>query len=193
MRGLHYVALTTFVVLTFVNPEHIFAQANLDNWITYIDPAGRFTIFYPSELHAQGRENFLSSVDLTLGNPNFPREFKITVTYNDDDPSLINYAQGLEISPERYLLAIEDQLRPSYQTYNLVDKPANTDSLYGFPAVTNTVEFTNYLGESGRTMNVLAVINGKGSFIFSYSNSNESFNEYLPIVNQITKSVVILK
>ena len=174
-------------------PEHIFSQVNLDNWITYDDPAGRFTIFYPPELQAEGRENFLSSVDLTLGNPNFAREFKITVTYNDDDQSLINYAQGLEISPERYLAAIEDQSRPSYQTYNLVDKPANTDSLYGFPAVTNTVEFTNYLGESGRTMNVLAVINGKGSFLFSYFNSNESFNKYLPTVNQIIKSVVILK
>jgi hypothetical protein len=49
------------------------------------------------------------------------------------------------------------------------------------------------LGESGRTMNVLALINGQGSFMFSYSNSVEAFYEYLPTVNQIIKSVVILK
>jgi hypothetical protein len=42
-------------------------------------------------------------------------------------------------------------------------------------------------------MNVLAIINGKGSFMVSYSNTVEAFYEYLPIVNQIMKSVVILK
>ena len=159
----------------------------------YTDPAKRFTLFYPPDLETIGRENFLSSVDLTLGNQNFPREFKISVTYNDDDASLLNYAQGLEISPDNYLLAVEDQLKASYQIYNLDEKFLHSNSLYGFPTVSNSVDYTNYLGESGRTKNVLAIVNGKGSFLFSYSNSLEAYDEYLPTINQIIKSIVILK
>ena len=58
----------------------------------------------------------------------------------------------------------------------------------------NATHYTNYLGESGRTKNVLAIVNGKGSFLLSYSNSLQEYNNgYLPIVNQIIKSIVILK
>lgn len=165
----------------------------MDNWQTYVDPASRFKLFYPPDLQAEGRENFLSSVDLTLGNPNFAREFKITIMYNDDDASLLNYAEGLQISPDNYLLAVEEQLKPSYLLYNLAGELMHSTDLYGFPTVSNTVDFTNHIGESGRTMNVLSVINGKGSFLFSYSNSVDAFDEYLPIVNEIMKSIVILK
>jgi hypothetical protein len=186
-------SLAIMAMLSFINPERIFGQDTFDKWNTYIDPAGRFTLFYPPELQAEGKENFLSSVDLTLGNPDFAREFKITIMYNDYDSSLVKYVQGVEISPENYLLALEDQLKPSYQTYDLLDGLTNSGDLYGFPTVSNTIDFTNHLGESGRTMNVLAVINEKGSFMFSYSNTVEAFYEYLPTVNQIIKSVVILK
>lgn len=31
------------------------------------------------------------------------------------------------------------------------------------------------------------------AFLFSYSNSVDDFDEYLPIVNEIMKSIVILK
>jgi hypothetical protein len=134
-----------------------------------------------------------NSLDLTLGNPNFAREFKITIMYNNKDPSLLDYAQGLEILPQNYLFALENQLKPSYRNYNQLDEPSNSDDVYGFPTVSNTLDFTNHLGESGRTLNVLAVINGQGSFLFSYSNSVESFYEYLPTVNQIIKSVVVLR
>jgi hypothetical protein len=99
---------------------------------------------------------------LTLGNLNFAREFKITIMYNDDDKSLLNYARGLKISPDNYLLAVEKQLKPSFQIYNLGLELSHSNDLYGFPTVSNTVDYTNYLGESGRTMNVLAVVNGKG-------------------------------
>jgi hypothetical protein len=173
--------------------ESIYAQTTMENWQTYVDPANRFTLFYPPDLQAQGRENFLSSVDLTLGNPNFAREFKITIMYNDDDASLLNYAEGLQISPDNYLLALEEQLKPSYLIYNLAGELMHSTDLYGFPTVSNTVDFTNHIGESGRTINVLSVINGKGSFLFSYSNSADDFDEYLPIVNEVMKSIVILK
>ena len=98
--------------------EPIYAQ-NIENWQTFTDPAKRFILFYPPNLGLKGRENFLSSVDVTLGNHNFDREFKITVTYNGDDKSLVNYAQGGQISPNNYLLDVEEQLKPSYQNYNL--------------------------------------------------------------------------
>ena len=181
------------IILFAVNVQAAQGQDAMEDWQTYVDPAGRFTVFYPPDLQAQGKENFLSSIDLTLGNSSYPREFKITITYNDDDSSLLQYAEGLELSPENYLLGLENQLKPSYQVYNLVSDTSNSDELYGFPTVSNTVDFTNHHGESGRTMNVLAIINGKGSFMVSYSNTVEAFYEYLPIVNQIMKSVVILK
>ena len=185
--------ITLFSIFFCVlNIESIYAQ-NIENWQTFTDPAKRFILFYPPDLELKGRENFLSSVDVTLGNQNFDRGFKITVTYNDDDKSLLNYAQGQDISPNNYLLAMEEQLKPSYQVYNVGTKFLRSENLYGFPTVSNIVDYTNYLGESGRTKNVLAIVNGKGSFLLSYSNSLEAYNGYLPTVNQIIKSIVILK
>jgi hypothetical protein len=182
------------LVATFSSSASVaFGQTSVDDWQTYVDPAGRFTLFYPSDLQPQGKENFLSSVDLTLANTNYPREFEITVTYNDDDTSLLQYANSMEISPENYLTALENEVKLAYQKYSLVNDISDSDELYGFPTVSNIVDFTNHNGESGRTMNVLAVINGQGSFLFSYSNSVEAFNKYLPTANEIIKSIVILK
>jgi hypothetical protein len=193
MRNTIVVGVTLFsMFFCVINIESIYAQ-NIENWQTFTDPAKRFILFYPPDLELKGRENFLSSVDVTLGNQNFDRGFKITVTYNDDDKSLLNYAQGLVISADNYLLAVEEQLKPSYQVYNVGTKFLRSENLYGFPTVSNTVDYTNYHGESGRTKNVLAIVNGKGSFLLSYSNSLEAYNGYLPTVNQIIKSIVILK
>jgi hypothetical protein len=193
MRNTIVVGVILFsIFFCILNIESIYAQ-NIENWQTYTDPAKRFILIYPSDLELKGRENFLSSVDITLGNQNFDRGFKITVTYNDDDKSLLNYAQGLVISADNYLLAVEEQLKPSYQVYNVGTKFLRSENLYGFPTVSNTVDYTNYHGESGRTKNVLAIVNGKGSFLLSYSNSLEAYNGYLPTVNQIIKSIVILK
>src|SRR6476620_3985930 len=172
--------------------EPIYAQ-NIENWLTYTDPAKRFILFYPPDLELKGRENFLSSVDVTLGNQNFDRSFKIAITYNDDDKSMVNYSQGSKISPDNYLLDVEEQLKPSYQMYKVETKFLHSENLYGYPTVSNTVDYTNYLGESGRTKNVLAIVNGKASFLLSYSNSLGVYNGYLPTVNQIIKSIVILK
>jgi len=122
--------------------EPIYAQ-NIENWLTYTDSAKRFILFYPPDLELKGRENFLSSVDVTLGNQNFDRGFKITVTYNDDDKSLLDHVKGLGISPENYLLAVEEQLKPSYQVYNVGTKFLRSENLYGFPTVSNTVDYTN--------------------------------------------------
>ena len=185
--------VSMFSISFFVlNMQSIYAQ-NIENWLTYADPAKRFILFYPPDLELKGRENFLSSVDVTLGNQNFDRGFKITVTYHADDKLLSNHTQGQDISPDNYLLAMEELQKPSYQVYNVGGKFLRSENLYGFPTVSNTVDFTNYLGESGRTKNVLAIVNGKGSFLLSYSNSLEAYNGYLPTVNQIIKSIVILK
>jgi hypothetical protein len=81
-------------------------------------------------------------------------------------------------------IIVEEQLKPSYQVYNVGTKFLRSE---------NTVDYTNYLGESGRTKNALAIVNGKGSFLLSYSNSLEAYNGYLPTINQIIKSIVILK
>ena len=167
MRNALILLVTLFSIFLFIlNIESIYAQ-NIENWQTFTDPAKRFILFYPPDLEIKGRENFLSSVDVTLGNQNFDRGFKITVTYNDDDKSLLDHVKGLGISPENYLLAVEEQLKPSYQVYNVGTKFLRSENLYGFPTVSNTVDYTNLLGESGRTKNVLAIVNGKGSFLLS--------------------------
>ena len=192
MIKLLYIITLIAISICFLSGNLIYAQ-NIEKWLMFTDPAKRFIMFYPPDLELKGRENFLSSVDVTLGNQNFDRGFKITVTYNDDDKSLLNYAQVQDISPDNYLLAMEEQLKPSYQVYDVGAKFLRSENLYGFPTVSNTVDFTNYLGESGRTKNVLAVVNGKGSFLLPYSNNLEAYNGYLPTVNQIIKSIVILK
>ena len=129
----------SFIFFCVLSVEPISGQS-IENWQTYTDPAKRFTLFYPPDLEPKGRENFLSSVDLTLDNENFPKEFKITLTYNDDDKSLLSYAQGLEISPDNYLLALEEEQKPSYQIYNVGAKFLRSENLYGFPTVSNTVD-----------------------------------------------------
>jgi len=193
MRNTVILPITLFsAFLLILNIESTYAQ-NIENWKTFTDPAKRFILFYPPDLELKGRENFLSSVDVTLGNHNFDRNFKIAITYNDDDKSMVNYSQGTKLSPDNYLLEVEEQLKPSYQVYNVGTKFLRSENLYGYPTVSNTVDYTNYLGESGRTKNVLAIVNGKGSFLLSYSNSLEAFYGYLPTVNQIIKSIVILK
>ena len=106
---------------------------------------------------------------------------------------LSDHTQGQDISPDNYLLGVEEQLKPSYQVYKVGTKFLRSENLYGYPTVSNTVDYTNYLGQSGRTKNVLAIVNGKGSFLLSYSNNLEAYNDYLPIVDQIIKSIVILK
>ena len=115
MRNIILLTMILFSIFCILNIESIYGQS-IENWQSYTDPAKRFTLFYPPDLETIGRENFLSSVDLTLGNQNFPREFKISVTYNDDDASLLNYAQGLEISPDNYTSRRrENQLKASYK------------------------------------------------------------------------------
>jgi len=112
MHNTIVLGVTLFSIFFCVlNIESIYAQ-NIENWQTFTDPAKRFILFYPPDLELKGRENFLSSVDVTLGNQNFDRGFKITVTYNDDDKSLLDHVKGLGISPENYLLAAEEQLKP---------------------------------------------------------------------------------
>ena len=49
-----------------------------------------------------------------------------------------------------------------------------------------------YNGQAGRMLNVFAIINGKSSFLLSYSNNKQAFYKSLPTVLAITKSIVIL-
>ena len=90
MRNTVMLPVTLFSDFLFIlNIESIYAQ-NIGRSVT--DPAKRFIV--PPDLELKGRENFLSSIDVTLGNQNFDRGFKITVTYNDDDKLLSDHTQG---------------------------------------------------------------------------------------------------
>ena len=68
MHNTIVLGVTLFSIFFCVlNIESIYAQ-NIENWQTFTDPAKRFILFYPPDLELKGRENFLSSVDVTLGN-----------------------------------------------------------------------------------------------------------------------------
>ncbi len=164
----------------------------MENWNTFVDPEKRFTLFYPPNLQAKGKENFLSSTDLTLTNPNSSRQFKITISYSTNDTNL-NYAGNEDIVPYNDLTYLEQQIKPAFQIYNIVQNDSESYNLYGFPTAGNIIDYTKHDGESGRMLNVLGIVKGKNSFFVSYSNSVEGFYKYLPTVNQIIGSIVILK
>src|SRR6266540_381011 len=172
--------------------QYVFAQPVVENWNTFVDPEKRFTLFYPPNLQAKGKENFLSSTDLILTNPNASRQFKITVSYVANDSSL-NYTGNQKIVPYNDLRNLEQQIKPAFQIYNIVQNSSESYDLYGFPTAGDIIDYTRHNGESGRMLNVLGIVKGKSSFLFSYSNSVEGFDRYLPIVNQIINSIVILK
>ncbi len=167
--------------------QYLIAQPTVENWKTFVDPEKRFTLFYPPNLQAKGKENFLSSTDLILTNPNASRQFKITVSYVANDSSL-NYTGNQKIVPYNDLRDLEQQIKPAFQIYNIVQNSSTSYDLYGFPTAGNIIDYTRHNGESGRMLNVLGIVKGKSSFLFSYSNSVEGFYRYLPIVNQIINS-----
>jgi hypothetical protein len=169
-----------------------YGQLNVDNWQTYVDPDKRFTLFYPPGWTIKGKENFLSSIDLTLTNPNATKPFQITITYIMNDSSL-NYTGNEIIVPANNLRNLEEQLKVEYQQYIIVGKGSPAYSVYGFPTASDIVDYTKYNGQNGRMLNVLGVVKGKSSFLLSYSNNKQAFYKSLPIVSEIMKSIVILR
>jgi hypothetical protein len=169
-----------------------YGQNEINNWQTYVDSDKRFTLFYPPGWTTKGKENFLSSIDLTLTNPNYTKPFQVTITYIVNDSSL-NYTGNEIIVPENDLRILEGQLKGAYQLYTFVSKGSPTYSVYGFPTASNIVDYTKYNGQNGRLLNVLSVVKGKSSFLLSYSNKKQGFYKLLPLVSEIMKSIVILK
>ena len=174
----------------FLQPSY--GQTETDNWQTYVDPDKKFTLFYPPGWTTKGRENFLSSIDLTLTNPNSTKSFQITITYIMNDSSL-NYTGNEIIVPANNLRNLEGQLKGAYQQYSVVSKGSSAYSIYGFPTASDIVDYTKYNGQTGRMLNVLGIVKGKSSFLFSYSNSKQAFYKSIPIVSEILQSIVILR
>ena len=83
-----------------------YGQLDVNNWQTYVDPDKKFTLFYPPGWTTKGKENFLSSIDLTLTNPNSTKPFQITITYIMNDSSL-NYTGNEIIVPANNLRNLE--------------------------------------------------------------------------------------
>lgn len=92
----------------------------------------------------------------------------------------------------------QEELRPAYQLFqSLVSMvfrlSPNVYSIYGFPTASGIADYTKHSGESGRILDVQAIVNGKSTFLLSYSNTVEGFYKSLPIVEDIVKSILILK
>lgn len=168
--------------------QSTFAQTTTENWQTYTDPEKRFTLFYPPNWIAEAKKNFLSSVDLTLKDAKSER-LQVTVSYRVND-TMLNSSQ---ITPDSALRKFEGEQRPAFQLYHSLGKSPVLYSVYEFPTASNIVDYTKHSGESGRSLNVLAIVNGKNAFLFSYSNSIEEFYKSLPVVDEIIKSILILK
>ena len=101
------------IFVLYLQPTY--GQLNVDNWQTYVDPDKRFTLFYPPGWTIKGKENFLSSIDLTLTNPNATKPFQITITYIMNDSSL-NYTGNEIIVPANNLRNLEEQLKVAVST-----------------------------------------------------------------------------
>jgi len=100
------------IFVLYLQPSY--GQLDVDNWQTYVDPDKKFTLFYPPGWITKGKENFLSSIDLTLTNPNATKPFQITITYIMNDSSL-NYTGNEIIVPANNLRNLEGQLKGAYQ------------------------------------------------------------------------------
>ena len=194
--GLLIISLILIPILCFASfvlyLQPSYGQLDVDNWQTYVDPDKKFALFYPFAWITKGKENFLSSNDLTLTNPNATKPIQITITYIMNDSSL-NYTGNEIIVPANNLRNLEGQLKGAYQQYVVVGKGSPAYSVYGFPTASDIVDYTKYNGQTGRMLNVLGVVKGKSSFLLSYSNSKQGFYKSLPIVSEIMKSIVILK
>ena len=134
----------------------------------------------------------MSTVDLTLTNPNSTKSFQITITYIMNDSSL-NYTGNEIIVPANNLQNLEGQIKGEYQQFSVVGKGSPAYSIYGFPTASDIVDYIKYNGQTGRLLNVLGIVKGKSSFLLSYSNNKQGFYKSLPIVSEIMKSIVILK
>lgn len=174
------------IILILVHP--ILAQTAIENWQTYTDPEKRFTLFYPPDWTAKGNVNFLNSNDLTLQDAKSER-LRVTISYRIND-SMLNSSQ---IMPETALSKFEDEQRPAYQLYHSLGKSPTSYRVYGFPTASNIIDYTKHSGESGRTLNVLAIVNGKNTFSLSYSNTIENFYKSLPVVEEIVGPILVLK
>ena len=94
-----------------------------------------------------------------------------------------------------HCLLVQNQidLLLTFQQYNFVKSDSSAYSIYGFPTASETFDYIKHSGEAGRVLNIFAVVKGKNSFFVSYSNNKQSFNKLLPELNEIVKSIVILK
>ena len=157
-----------------------YGQLDVDNWQTYVDPAKKFTLFYPPGWITKGKENFLSSIDLTLTNPNATKPFQITITYITNDSSL-NHTGNEIIVPANNLRNLEGELKDEYQQYIVVGKGSPAYSIYGFPTASDIVDYTKYNGQAGRMLNVLGIVKGKSTFLLSYSNDKQAFTNHFQL------------
>ena len=117
--GLLIISLILIPILCFASfvlyLQPSYGQLDVDNWQTYVDPDKKFTLFYPFAWITKGKENFLSSIDLTLTNPNATKPFQITITYIMNDSSL-NYTGNEIIVPANNLRNLEGQAEGSVST-----------------------------------------------------------------------------
>jgi len=185
----YFLSIICSIIVPYLQSSY--GQAELEGWKTYVDPGKRFTLFYPPEWMAKGKVNFLSTADLTLTNPKFERPFQVTITYSFNDSSLTNETK--QTTAENNLRHLEDQMKPSYQEYKILTKSPENYSIYGFPTASDVSDYKKHSGETGRVLNVNAIINNRNSFLLSYFNSVENFYRQLPIIKSILSSIIVLK
>ncbi len=192
MSHIFIISLILIPVFGGIGFTFMHGQIELGNWRTYVDSHKTFSLLYPPGWAAKGKENMSSSPDLTLVSPNSTRALQITVNYIKNDSS-ISYAENEIIIPENDLHNFEAEIMPAYRLYTVVGKGSQTYDVDGFPTASHIVNYAKNDGQAGRILNVIAIVNGKSTFLLSYYNTNQAFYKSLPIVNEIINSIVLLK
>jgi hypothetical protein len=182
--------LITMALLCSSVTANVFAQ--IESWQTYVDPQKKFVLNYPPGWTAKAKDNVFSSIDLTLTDTISSRPFQIAISYFVNDSSLSS-AGSQHILPVNGLRNLEEQIKPAYQLYSIVNIDTSAYSIYGFPTASNTVDYIKHSGDDGKLVNIFAVVKDESSFFVSYSNSKHEFSKLLPTLKEMIGSIVILK
>ena len=168
------------------------ANAQIDSWKKYSDPAQKFNFLYPPNwIIKTTHDNITGTTEVILENPNSTREH-VSVLYNPNEPTL-NSKTGKPVIPSRALTNLENEISVDYIFFNSTGKFPHKYSISDHQSASDIVDYEKSKDKPGKMLIVFAKVNDKDSLIFTYSESKRLFYKNLPNVSQIIKSITILE
>ena len=168
------------------------ANAQIDSWKKYSDPAQKFNFLYPPNwIIKMTHDNITGTTEVILENPNSTRAH-VSVLYNPNEPTL-NSKTGKPVIPSRALTNLENEISVDYVFFNSTGKFPHKYSISDHQSASDVVDYEKSKDKPGKMLIVFAKVNDKDSLIFTYSESKRLFYKNLPNVSQIIKSIAILE